>query len=261
MGKIIEITIRDKIAKNIREKEAEYICGNSDFTVAFDFDEEWDAFSAKTARFKYNGTHKDVVFTGNQCNIPIIENTHMIKVGVFAGNLHTTTSATIMAKKSILCGSGVPAAPSDDVYNQIMELLSHIDGVDPEAVKAAVDEYMANNPVTESDPTVPDWAKAEKKPTYTAEEVGALSEAELQEAINTALAQAKASGEFDGADGQHGKDGQDGQPGKDGSDYVLTDADKQEIAEMASELVEVPSDAHINQLINTALGVIENGTY
>lgn len=27
---------------------------------------------------------------------------------------------------------------------------------------------------TESDPTVPDWAKAEKKPTYTAEEVGAL---------------------------------------------------------------------------------------
>ena len=27
---------------------------------------------------------------------------------------------------------------------------------------------------TESDPTVPDWAKAEKKPTYTASEVGAL---------------------------------------------------------------------------------------
>ena len=34
-----------------------------------------------------------------------------------------------------------------------------------------------------------------------------------------------------------------------------------EIAELAAELVEVPSDDHINQLINTALGVIENGTY
>ena len=35
-------------------------------------------------------------------------------------------------------------------------------------------------------------------------------------------------------------DGKDGQPGKDGQDYVLTPADKTEIAEMAAELVEVP---------------------
>ena len=40
-----------------------------------------------------------------------------------------------------------------------------------------------------------------------------LDVAELTNAINTALAQAKASGEFDGADG---RDGQDGEPGKDG---------------------------------------------
>lgn len=43
--------------------------------------------------------------------------------------------------------------------------------------------------------------------------------------------------------------------------YVLTSADKTDIAEMVSELVEVPSDEHINSLINAALGVIENGTY
>ena len=40
-----------------------------------------------------------------------------------------------------------------------------------------------------------------------------LDAAELTNAVNTALAQAKASGEFDGADGAPGKDGQ---PGKDG---------------------------------------------
>lgn len=61
---------------------------------------------------------------------------------------------------------------------------------------------------------------------------------DFQEAVNTALAQAKASGEFDGADGQPGKDGKDGQ---NGSDYVLTDADKQEIAELVAPLVDVPS--------------------
>lgn len=40
----------------------------------------------------------------------------------------------------------------------------------------------------------------------------------------------------DGVDGAPGKDGQDGAPGKDGADYVLTDADKAEIAGM----IEVP---------------------
>lgn len=48
---------------------------------------------------------------------------------------------------------------------------------------------------------VPDWAKAESKPTYTAEEVGAVGNDELSDAIDTALAQAKASGQFDGKDG------------------------------------------------------------
>lgn len=41
----------------------------------------------------------------------------------------------------------------------------------------------------------------------------------------------------DGKDGQNGKDGQDGSPGK---DYILTEADKQEIAELAAQLVKLP---------------------
>ena len=49
--------------------------------------------------------------------------------------------------------------------------------------------------------------------------------------------------------------------GEKGDDYTLTEADKQEIAELTAQLVDVPTDAHINDLINTALGVIENGTY
>ena len=49
--------------------------------------------------------------------------------------------------------------------------------------------------------------------------------------------------------------------GDKGEDYTLTEADRQEIAELTAELVDVPTDAHINSLINTALGVIENGTY
>ena len=46
--------------------------------------------------------------------------------------------------------------------------------VSDEQISSAVSEYMANNPIEESDPTVPEWAKSPQKPTYTAHEVGAL---------------------------------------------------------------------------------------
>ena len=60
---------------------------------------------------------------------------------------------------------------------------------------------------------------------------GKLDANKLPEAINTALAQAKASGEFDGKDGVDGKDGKT--PVK-GTDY-WTEADKAEIVQMVIE--------------------------
>lgn len=51
----------------------------------------------------------------------------------------------------------------------------------------------------------------------TAKDVGALNQNELQNGVNLALQQAKESGAFDG---------------KDGNDYILTEKDKQEIADM-----------------------------
>ena len=122
MTKEIGIVVKNKIAK--ATGETVYVCGNSDFIIAFDFDDEWGAYDTKTARFVYNGKHQDKVFSGNQCPVPVISDTHSFKVGVFAGNLKTSTSAYVPAKKSILCGSGSPLAPSPDVYAQIMEMLN-----------------------------------------------------------------------------------------------------------------------------------------
>lgn len=69
---------------------------------------------------------------------------------------------------------------------------------------------------TETDPTVPAWAKQPTKPTYTAAEVGAVSQDNLQAATNEALAQAKASGEFDGMQGPVGPQGEKGEQGEQG---------------------------------------------
>jgi len=122
MKRTINVVIRDKIAA--ASDQVIYVCGNSDFIINFDFDEEWNEFTAKTARFIHNGGFTDVVFEGNQCAVPIISNTHNIKIGVYAGDLRTTTPAYISAKKSILCGGGFPASPVDDVYNQIMDMIN-----------------------------------------------------------------------------------------------------------------------------------------
>lgn len=142
MKYVIDVKVRDKIA--VATKDATYICGNSDFVVVFDFDDEWNEYDKKTARFVHgNGTHYDVMFEGNTCPVPVISDTYTIRIGVFAGNLKTTTPAYISAKKSILCGSGVPAAPPDDVYAQIMEELNKLNS----DIGDAVAEYLKDNPI------------------------------------------------------------------------------------------------------------------
>lgn len=124
MGHIINVSVRDKIAT--APDDATYICGNSDFIIAFDFDAEWAEYNVKTARFRYGGAYLDQVFTGSECPVPVISDTFRLEVGVFAGDLHTTTPAYVSAKKSILCGGGLPDDPPPDVYVQIMEQLNSI---------------------------------------------------------------------------------------------------------------------------------------
>ena len=99
--KSIQIAVNDKIAT--RTNDVEYVCGNSDFVVDFTFDAEWNEFDTKTARFAYNGEHQDVIFEGAQCPVPIIYGVRYVRVGVYAGDLHTTTPAYVPARKSILC--------------------------------------------------------------------------------------------------------------------------------------------------------------
>ena len=143
MDKRINVSVQNKIAM---ADGTIYICGNSDFVVEFEFDREWDVFEYKTARFIYGGKYEDVVFGGTQCSVPIISNVTSFKVGVYAGDLSTTTPATVYAKKSILCADGTPAAPVADVYSQIMAMLNDLDETNAEEVKAIVEEYLAEHP-------------------------------------------------------------------------------------------------------------------
>ena len=208
-----------------------------------------------------------------------------LNVWAFVGtaeNGYTKISKTFNVNRRNKPADYVFTPPDQTSLEEIKEKIDYLESIqDPNAIKNAVEDYLAQNPVevpvksvngqtgaveltaedvgaisNETDPTVPDWAKQPTKPSYTAEEVGALptstviptvpdnvsafrndagyltehqdisgklDASELPTAINTALAQAKASGEFDGADGADGKDGapgQDGAPGANGKDGI-----------------------------------------
>lgn len=136
MERVIPIRIRDKVAT--APKNAVYVCGNSDYKIKFDFDDEWEGFNEKTARFVYNGQFVDMIFSGNVCPVPIISNTYAFEVGVYAGNLSTTTTAYVPATKSVLCGSNIPAEPVS-VYVPSSELEKK---ADKEYVRDYVDERV-----------------------------------------------------------------------------------------------------------------------
>ena len=100
--KNLNISVVDKIAKYL-QRDGEIVCGNRDYQITFTFDAEWDVYPTKTARFIWNGQFWDEVFQGNICPVPILTNTTSVTVGVYAGDISTTTPAFITCKRSILC--------------------------------------------------------------------------------------------------------------------------------------------------------------
>ena len=154
----INIKVRDKCA----EGEGVVICNNSDYTVVWDLDGEWTPYGTKTMRVNLaDGTYQDVVFTGDNAALPVLTASGWVSVGLYAGDLHTSRAARLLALSSVLTPGGSPAAPAEDIYAQIMAKLNELSTVSPEDIAKAVEDYLAAHPIEETDPTVPEWAKAD----------------------------------------------------------------------------------------------------
>lgn len=225
----INITVAHKVAVSDTQS---IVCDNSDYMVHWTLDEDWSAYDTKTMRTIYmDGTFTDTVFNGDTIALPVCTVPGAVQIGLFAGDIRASRMAIMRALPSVRSAAGAPADPTPDVYDQLMELIKGLGGVDPDDIAKAVADYLAAHPIEETDPTVPEWAKAETKPTYSAAEVGAIAQADLQAATDAALAQAKASGEFDGPAGPQGPAGA---PGKDGAGMDITGATVGQIAKIAA---------------------------
>lgn len=143
----VTIEIKNKRAKAIGSPSL--VCNNSDYKIKFIFDDEWADVPIKTARLVYSkdGQVKklDLPFEGDTVEIPKLGGVRDVRVGVYAGDLKTTTPAWVPYLPSILCSGGVPDEPSEDVYSQIMELFNK-KVIDPNTPVDQVFDPESENP-------------------------------------------------------------------------------------------------------------------
>ena len=106
----LDIVVRENIAR-LKYPSGFAVCENSNYTVSFEFDSEWEIEGQKMARFSYNGTHEDVEISGSAaqgytCSMPIIPNCHAIEIGAYIGTQKASTPVL------------VPMKPIVDIYRR-----------------------------------------------------------------------------------------------------------------------------------------------
>ena len=140
-----------------------------------------------------------------------------LNVWAFVGtaeNGYTKISKTLKVNRRNKPADYVFTPPEQTTLSELVERLDRIEeSQDPNAIKNAVEDYLEQNPVEVPVQSV-NGQMGEVK--LTAGDVGAISQDDLQEATNQVLAQAKASGEFDGPQGPAGLKGEKGEKGDTG---------------------------------------------
>ena len=135
----------------------------------------------------------------------LLQTDNDLNVWAFSGtaeNGYTKISKTFKVNRRNKPADYVFTPPDQTTLEQIQEKIDYLESIqDPDAIKNAVNDYLEQNPVEAPVQSVNGKTGAVK---LNAIDVGAISQDNLQDATDKALAQAKASGEFDGADGADG---------------------------------------------------------
>lgn len=156
---MLEFSINGQIIT--RNDEDPIVRDSQNYVIAYFLgDEEWRSHGTVTAVFKgADGQTFNMILAydphyGHSCLVPWEVLTQpWFEVSAFCGNLITANTVKVFTIKSGYDSTRDSRIPTPDVYNQIIEQLNRIeDEVDPDAVKAFVDEYLEGKDfVTEAD--------------------------------------------------------------------------------------------------------------
>lgn len=211
----LNIEVRDKIA-TLTSQDFQLVGGNSDYEVVFDFDEAWVDHNVKTALFVFGDSSVAQVFEGNICKGVAIHNAITCYVGVFSGDIVTTTPATISdIKPSITDIGGKPQDPTQSVYDQIIQLLNKYiqqGGGGGGSGQSGFSPIVKITPITNGHRVT-------------------ITDINGDHSFNV-LNGAKGDKGDKGEQGERGLQGKQGEKGDKGDDYVLTETDKSDIANL-----------------------------
>lgn len=240
----IKIKIDGRVAEI--ESAPEVVTDNTEYEVEFAVDERdgWNPTVPMTALFvrrdaRYTAVVMDVGET--ICKMPPQTGTNIVYVGLTQDDMRTTTPAAIKVQRSIRTVANDPLpAPTEDVYAQILAAYAGIKILSDKGAPTSATQGNVNQLYRDEDTqklyicTATDgrytWAAVSggsvdvdatlTKAGYAADAKAAgdaiaqkLDATALPTAVNDALAQAKASGAFDGEKGEKGDKGDPGEQG------------------------------------------------
>lgn len=124
----IDIIIRNKTASAVNPPCI--VCGNSDYNVKFDFDDEWQAHNNKIGVFAYNRDgewqSEKVLFEGDTCPVPALHGVRSVWIGVTAGDVRTSTPADVPCRMGATDFSDTTGKPPEDIWAQILDKLDTV---------------------------------------------------------------------------------------------------------------------------------------
>lgn len=124
----IDIIIRNKTASAVNPPCI--VCGNSDYNVKFNFDDEWQAHNNKIGVFAYNRCgewqSEKVLFEGDTCPVPALHGVRSVWIGVTAGDVRTSTPADVPCRMGATDFSDTTEKPSADIWGQILDKLDTV---------------------------------------------------------------------------------------------------------------------------------------
>ena len=188
----IDIIIRNKTASAVNPPCI--VCGNSDYNVKFNFDEEWQAHNNKIGVFAYNRCgewqSEKVLFEGDTCPVPALHGVRSVWIGVTAGDVRTSTPADVPCRMGATDFSDTTEKPSEDIWGQILDKLNTVGTVQRINTVISYDVDRGEHVSSVDFATLLAAAKQPDKYTVTATRQESLAEREY------ALKEIKQSGDF-----------------------------------------------------------------
>ena len=147
----LPVRVENRIAEYVGEEKL--LCYNSGYSLQFTFDEEWDKYRYKTLLLWYMRADgvacvHQILFADDECPLPIIPDALKLCFGVYTDDLRTSTDAEIPVLRTIknACCMVHPE-PSEDIYDQIVEMLNLLNVAQGEEINNNVEKYFELHPL------------------------------------------------------------------------------------------------------------------